>query len=232
MENSMSNPAISEDEMNNTDMNKARAMIYRLLSSLFAKEIDHQLLHELTSEQAKAFWTQLASEPSFKRDVDAMVTVLESLSSDKALLELAADYCGLFLVGTKHSASPYASLYLQDESKSAPDTEGTKSGDQPLLFGEQHQMMVQFLKQSQLQVQTSFPEPADHLAVILAYVEHLCLSAGNEEQLSFIESYLNSWLGQFAAKVTLCDSGDFYCALARLTQSWVNSDLTGLREES
>lgn len=226
MENSMTNPAISEDQMNNTDMNKARAMVYRLLSSLFAKEIDHQLLHELTSEPAKAFLAQLASEPSFKRDVDAMVSVLGSLTSDKALMELAADYCGLFLVGTKHSASPYASLYLQDTSKSA------KAGDQPLLFGEQHQLMVQFLKQSLLQVQTSFPEPADHLAVILAYVEHLCLSASDEEQLSFIESYLNSWLGKFAAKVTQCDSGDFYCALARLTQSWVNSDLTGLTEES
>ncbi|EDQ01283.1 chaperone protein TorD [Shewanella benthica KT99] len=225
MENSMTKPAISEEQMNNTDMNKARAMVYRLLSSLFAKEIDHQLLHELTSEPAKAFWAQLASEPSFKRDVDAMVSVLESLTSDKALMELAADYCGLFLVGTKHSASPYASLYLQDISKSA------KAGDQPLLFGEQHQLMLQFLKQSQLQVQTSFPEPADHLAVILAYVEHLCLSASDEEQLSFIESYLNSWLGKFAAKVTQCDSGDFYCALARLTQSWVNSDLTGLTEE-
>ena len=212
--------------MNNTDMNKARAMVYRLLSSLFAKEIDHQLLHELTSEPAKAFLAQLASEPSFKRDVDAMVSVLGSLTSDKALMELAADYCGLFLVGTKHSASPYASLYLQDTSKSA------KGGDQPLLFGEQHQLMVLFLKQSQLQVQTSFPEPADHLAVILAYVEHLCLSASDEEQLSFIESYLNSWLGKFAAKVTQCDSGDFYCALARLTQSWVNSDLAGLTEES
>ncbi|BAJ03223.1 molecular chaperone TorD [Shewanella violacea] len=223
--------------MNNTDMNKARAMVYRLLSSLFAKEIDHQLLHELTSEPAKAFWTQLASEPSFKQDVDTLVTLLESLTSDKALLELAADYCGLFLVGTKHSASPYASLYLQDTNKSAADSQsnnspkGTKRGDQPLLFGEQHQMMVQFLKQSQLQVQTSFPEPADHLAVILAYVEHLCLSASNEEQLSFIESYLNSWLGKFTAKVTQGDSGKFYSALAGLTLSWVRSDLVGLTEE-
>ncbi|QFU25405.1 molecular chaperone TorD [Shewanella eurypsychrophilus] len=209
--------------MSTDSINQARGMVYGLLSSLFAKEIDHQLLHELTSEKAKAFWTQLASESAFKQDVDAMVKVLENLKSDKALMELAADYCGLFLVGTKHSASPYASLYLQDTS--------SESQDEPTLFGEQHQLMVQFLKQSQLQVQTSFPEPADHLAVILAYVEHLCKTTDDTEQLKFIESYLAIWLGNFAAKVTQCDSGEFYCALARLTQSWVEADLKGLREE-
>mgnify|MGYP000585419974 CR=1 FL=1 len=73
--------------------------------------------------------------------------VLNGLTSDEALLELAADYCGLFLVGTKHSASPYASLYLSPE-------------EEPLLFGQQHQQMSEFLHQSKLQVQSHFPEPA------------------------------------------------------------------------
>lgn len=217
---------MTETNINEDAINQARGMVYGLLSSLFAKEIDHQLLHELTSEKAKAFWAQLASQSAFKADVDAMVNVLDNLKSDKALMELAADYCGLFLVGTKHSASPYASLYLI-----APDSNTTK-GDEPTLFGEQHQLMVQFLKQSQLQVQTSFPEPADHLAVILAYIAHLCSTTANQEQLTFIESYLASWLGNFAVKVTQCDSGEFYCALARLTQSWVEADLKGLKESS
>ncbi len=222
--------------MSQDTVNQARGMVYNLLSSLFAKEIDHQLLHELTSVHAKDFWTQLASEPAFKLDVNAMVKVLENLKSDRALMELAADYCGLFLVGTKHSASPYASLYVNGEGTSG---KGHKGGE-PTLFGEQHQQMVQFLKQSQLQVQSSFPEPADHIAVILAYVAHLCATADSDttsnsndsEQLKFIDSYLASWLGNFAAKVTQCDSGEFYCALARLTQSWVEADLKGLKEEA
>jgi TorA-specific chaperone len=134
-------------------------------------------------------------------------------------LELAADYCGLFLVGSKHSASPYASLYLNE------------SGHETLLFGEEHQQMVRFLKQSKLQVQTSFPEPADHLAVILAYVEHLCLHSDKATQLSFIDSNLNNWLGNFTAKVIEADSGQFYSALARLTQSWVASDLDDLKSD-
>ncbi|WP_394388426.1 molecular chaperone TorD [Shewanella woodyi] len=215
----MSASEMNASEMNNVAVvNQARAMVYRLLSSLFAKEVDHQLLHELTGEQAQAFLAQLASEPAFKQDIDTLISVLNTLKTDKALLELAADYCGLFLVGTKHSASPYASLYLNETGSETP------------LFGEQHQQMVQFLKQSQLQVQTSFPEPADHIAVILAYAEHICLNSSDAEQLKFIESYLNTWLGNFAAKVTQCDTGTFYSALTRLTQSWVTSDLEGLSQ--
>ncbi len=206
-------------DMNDSAVNQARAMVYRLLSSLFAKEIDHQILHELTGEQAQAFLAQLASEPAFKQDIDTLISVLNTLKTDKALLELAADYCGLFLVGSKHSASPYASLYLNGSDHETP------------LFGEQHQQMLQFLKQSKLQVQTSFPEPADHLAVILAYVEHLCLHSDKTTQLNFIESNLNNWLGNFAAKVIECDSGQFYSALARLTKNWVASDLDDLKSE-
>lgn len=218
---------MAQSQLNDNAVNQGRAMVYRLLSSLFAKEVDRNLLHEITSEQALTFWSQLASQTEFKADVDTLVAVLTQLKSDRDLLELAADYCGLFLVGTKHSASPYASLYLENA--------GIGKGNEPLLFGEQHQMMVNFLKMSKLQVQTNFPEPADHLAVILAYVAYLCDSDKGSEtdavQLEFIESKL-SWLGNFTAKVTTCDTGKFYNALARLTQHWVVEDIKGLREIS
>ena len=205
-------------------VNQARSTIYQLLSSLFAKEIDHKTLHELTSTQAQAFWSQLAAEPSFKADVEVLVAELAKLNTDKALLELAADYCGLFLVGTKHSASPYASLYLTDKPAA--------KGDELLLFGEQHQQMTQFLKQSQLQVQSEFPEPADHLAVILAYVAHINMHRSNQEQLEFISKNLANWLATFVAKVVKVDTGNFYIALAQLTLAWVNSDLEWLESES
>ena len=153
-----------------------------------------------------------------------LVAELAKLNTDKALLELAADYCGLFLVGTKHSASPYASLYLTDKPAA--------KGDEPLLFGEQHQQMTQFLKQSQLQVQSEFPEPADHLAVILAYVAHINMHRSNQEQLEFISKNLANWLATFVAKVVKVDTGNFYIALAQLTLAWVNSDLEWLESES
>ncbi|MGS0729995.1 molecular chaperone TorD, partial [Shewanella sp. 0m-11] len=135
----MSTDAVNAESIEVNPVNQVRSTIYQLLSSLFAKEIDHKTLHDLTSEQAQIFWAQLSSESAFKADVNTLVAELATLNTDKALLELAADYCGLFLVGTKFSASPYASLYL--------DNKPARKGDEPLLFGEQHQQMSEFLKQ-------------------------------------------------------------------------------------
>ncbi len=219
----MMKDAVNTKSVEINPVDQVRSTIYQLLSSLFAKEVDHKTLHDLTSEQAQQFWAQLSSESEFKADVNTLVAELATLKTDKALLELAADYCGLFLVGTKHSASPYASLYLTDKP--------AKKGDEPLLFGEQHQQMTQFLKQSQLQVQSEFPEPADHLAVILAYVAHLCTHSTAAEQHDFIKANLANWLNNFVAKVTEVDTGNFYQALARLTYSWVKSDAEWLESE-
>lgn len=200
--------------MSNVDINHARALVYQLLSSLFAREVNAQRLQELTSDAAQQFWTQLGHEPEFSAPVATMQKVLNDLQRNDALLELAADYCGLFLVGTRHSASPYASLYLNSE-------------DEPLLFGQQHQQMSEFLHQSKLQVQSHFPEPADHLAVMLAYMGHLACHSEDAAQLNFLDACLDSWLAKFVVKVVECDSkhsNGFYSALATLALAWVKQD--------
>jgi TorA-specific chaperone len=208
----------------NTPMNQGRSMVYKLLSSLFAKELDQQLLQELTASQAQAFFAQLASDPLLSQDIETINSVLNStlnsVNTDHALLELAADYCGLFLVGTKHSASPYASVYLNDNAVAKDDV---------LLFGEQHQQMQTYLKQSQLTVQSEFPEPSDHIAVILAYVAHQACACDDSTQLSFIRQYLHAWLPRFVDRLTSVDTGQFYSAIAHLTLAWVESDCEGLK---
>ncbi|MBB1270577.1 molecular chaperone TorD [Shewanella sp. SR44-3] len=212
---------MNDTSVYNTPMNQGRAMVYTLLSSLFAKELDHQQVAELTSTQGQDFLTQLARDPQFQHDIASLNIILSSLTTEHQRLSLAADYCGLFLVGTKHSANPYASLYLTDNS--AKDAE-------ILLFGEHHQTMQGYLKQSQLSIQSQFPEPADHLAVILAYVAEGATKRDDNSQLIFINQYLNAWLPRFADKVASIDHGGFYTALAHLTQTWVASDCEGLNE--
>ncbi len=197
--------------MSQVDINHARALVYQLLSSLFAREIDEKRLKELTSEAAQQFWTQLGGDTRLSPSVDKIRSRLNGIQDNEALLELAADYCGIFLVGTKHSASPYASLYLNTE-------------DEPLLFGQQHQQMSEFLHQSKLQVQSHFPEPADHLAVMLAYMAHLCCHSEDSAQLRFLETCINSWLATFTAQLIKCDKNGFYSAVAILTLEWVKQD--------
>lgn len=199
------------------DINHARAQVYQLLSSLFAREIDRQRQTQLSSNAALLFWQQLASDPVFSSHVTTISSTINGLTDDSALLELAADYCGLFLVGGKHSASPYASLYLDNAT------------NEPLLFGAQHQQMSAFLHQSQLQVQSHFPEPADHLAVMLAYMAHLCEHSSPDVQLSFLETCLESWLPAFCQQVTLCDRDGFYRAVALLSLEWIKQEKLALQ---
>ena len=68
--------------MSNVDINHARALVYQLLSSLFAREIDEQRLKQLTSEQAQQFWTQLGYAPEFSAPVVSIQKVLNDLTSD------------------------------------------------------------------------------------------------------------------------------------------------------
>ena len=201
-----------------SELNQARNRVYQLLSALFAKEIDPKLRHELISQPAQDFWQQFATQPAFSADVKEIQAALNTLTSQADLLELAADYCGLFLVGSKHSASPYASLYTGESEVT--------------IFGEEHQQMMNYLRQHQLQLTSDFAEPADHIAVILAYAGHLSLNASEQDQLQFLQRYLASWIEPFVNQVIKTDQGRFYSALARLTSAWLSSEIHWLETAS
>ena len=205
------------DGVDNHAVNQARAMVYRLLSSLFAKEVEQAEWQALTTDKAAAFWQYLASEPDFNRDIQAIWNKLKTLTTDSLRLELAADYCGLFLVAGKGSVSPYLGSDLDKDIQN--DT----------VFGPMHQKMVSFLNGQKLQVKSDFPEPADHIAVVLAYMEYIA-DEKESEQLAFLESYLKNWVELFADKVAEQDPGGFYKSLASFTRDWINSDIAWLQE--
>ncbi len=204
---------------------QARAIVYNLLSSLFAKEVTAELVEQLTSEQGQSFLNTLALEPSLSPSINEINGKLSQLNSKESLLELAADFCGLFLVDGRTCASPYAGQYL------GADKNVKKKSDRPQIFGELHQKMTEFLTENKLQIHSDFPEPGDHIAVILAYVAHLCVTASTKEQLTFIDSYLLSWLGDFTEQVNKHDNDNFYSAVANLTLQWLTIDMEALQGE-
>src|SRR5690606_369405 len=75
-------------------------------------------------------------------------------------LELAADFAQLFLLDGKTSALPYASAY---EGKAAASP----------LYGAAEARMRSFLAARALAIEPDFREPADHLAVPLAFMAEL-----------------------------------------------------------
>ena len=133
--------------------------------------------------------------------------------------------CSYPVVDGRTSVSPYAGQYLGADIKSK------KKSDRPQIFGELHQQMTAFLTENKLQIHSDFPEPGDHLAVILAYIAHLCVTVEPKEQLAFIECYFMPWLSDFTGQVNKHDEGRFYSAVANLTQQWLKIDVEGLQSE-
>lgn len=228
-----------ESELPNklSEERQARAIVYNLLSSLFAKEVTADLVAQLTSPQGQSFLTALALEPSLSEPINEINAKLIMLNSKEALLELAADFCGLFLVDGRTSVSPYAGQY-HSAKKSGEQTEKLSNGpssqkkeNRVELFGELHQKMTEFLTENKLQIHSDFPEPGDHIAVILAYVAHLCGTNEYKEQQTFIKRYVISWLGDFTQQIKTHDPSCFYSALAELTSEWIKLDMKSYNKE-
>ena len=95
--------------------NQARAVVYNFLSSLFAKEVNEGSVSQLTSAQGQSFLNSLAMEPTLAPSIKVISAQLLTLNAKQPLLELAADFCGLFLVDGKTCASPYAGQYINSD---------------------------------------------------------------------------------------------------------------------
>jgi len=205
--------------------NQARAVVYEFLSSLFAKELDESFIKKLTTVQGREFLSSLALEPTLTVSINTIANKLMTLNTEQARLELAADFCGLFLIDGKACASPYAGQYIKDDLSKIDTGPNIKKSDRALVFGELHQLMMTYLEKSNIQISSDFPEPADHIAVILAYLAHLSLHASHVNQVNFINVYVLSWLNDFTKQVKLHDQSGFYNAVAELTLQWVKLDI-------
>ena len=92
------------------------ACLYAWLAQLFSRELDDEQLTQIASAQMAEWFSLLKIEPPLTAAVNELETKIAALTvRDDARLELAADFCGLFLMTDKQAALPYASAYKQDE---------------------------------------------------------------------------------------------------------------------
>ncbi|MGL4828620.1 MAG: molecular chaperone TorD [Vibrio sp.] len=207
-------------------LNEKRAEVYWWLSSLFIKELTEQDLAHYHSAEIRTFLTGLAAEESLTTDVKSLIEALNRLQDrTDAQLELAADFCDLFLKSDRDSALPYASIYT----------------DKGLLNGKPAQKMRELLATYGVKVDQNLNEPADHLAIQLDFLAHLAISANQNEQAAdldnaskaqaeFIEQHLLNWLPTFVERCTQFDDFGLYAAVARLTLAFVRQDKDYLEE--
>ncbi|AKB07367.1 molecular chaperone TorD [Vibrio cholerae] len=201
-------------------LNEKRAEIYWWLSSLFFKELSEQDIARYHSAEVRTFLSGLADEQSLNREVKHLVEALNRLQDRQdAQLELAADFCDLFLKSDRDSALPYASVYA----------------DQGLLNGKPAQQMRELLGAHGVKVEQNLNEPEDHLAIQLDFLAHLAISANQIEhsaqlslalqaQSDFISQHLLTWLPAFAERCTQFDAFGLYSAAARLALAFIQQD--------
>ncbi|TXY05376.1 molecular chaperone TorD [Vibrio mimicus] len=207
-------------------LNEKRAEIYWWLSSLFIKELSEQDITHYHSTEIRTFLSGLADEESLADDVRSLIDALNRLQDRQdAQLELAADFCDLFLKSDRDSALPYASVYT----------------DKGLLNGKPAQQMRELLAAHEVKVDQNLNEPADHLAIQLDFLAHLVISTNQLEQNSevnaalqvqsdFISQHLLTWLPVFVERCTQFDTFGLYAAVARLALAFVKQDQGFLNE--
>ena len=208
--------------------NEKRAEIYWWFSSLFVKELTENDLETYHSVEIRSFLTGLGENESLKPCVDSLVDALNRLQDrENAQLELAADFCELFLKTEKHGALPYASMYIG------------KSG---LLNDKPAEEMEKLMANFGFQVDENLKEPADHLAVELDFLGNMIIRSNEleqekhmeeafEKQNEFIQQHLMTWLPQFAAKCKQLDEFGFYISVTQLLIAFCKLDSTYLLGE-
>ncbi|WP_186793191.1 molecular chaperone TorD family protein, partial [Salmonella enterica] len=86
------------------------------LALLFFREVDDEGLIQLQSAEIADWLALLKRQAALAASVALLEQKIAALSlRQDAQLELAADFCGLFLMTDKKSALPYASQYPQQE---------------------------------------------------------------------------------------------------------------------
>ncbi|MGF1716627.1 molecular chaperone TorD [Photobacterium chitinilyticum] len=208
--------------------NEQRAEIYWWMSSLLSRELTEDDIAEYHGDEMLTFLSGLGMTPELKQPVEAFREALNNLQTrEDAQLELAADFCGLFLSTPKTGALPYASMYV---------------GESGLLNDKPAQDMNKLMADYNIAQRKEFNEPADHVAVELDFMGNLIILANHQEneqkaedvmqaQHKFIESMLLNWLPAFAQACSSRDKFGFYTAAVNLLVAFCQLDSAFLAGE-
>ncbi len=208
-----------------------RRLAYAWLSRAYEKEVTASLLREIVSGKSSVLNAEALSEVpdgELKRGLETLGEYLMALKQrdlEQARLELAVDYANLFLGVKRKVWHPSESAYT---SKSH------------LVMQEPLDRVLQAYWDAGVDKEKEFTEPADHIAVELQFMAHLCgksTEALREDrkddarryfmmQEDFLKKHLSLWIDLFAKDVEKNAETGFYRGVAVITQSFVELDGT------
>ncbi|MCD2526890.1 molecular chaperone TorD [Providencia huaxiensis] len=189
------------------------ACVYAWLAQLFSRELDSATIAQLQSSEMMDWFTTIEQEPVLISSIQEVKTKIQALMMrNDAQLELAADFCSLFLMSDKQSALPYASVYPNSEH-----------GNEQIKY---------LLAEAGMETSKAFNEPSDHISIFLELLSHLHFSLNEAhlaqekvEQLRLKTlSLLLQWLPIFSQNCQRYDEFGFYAALSQLLLALVQWD--------
>ena len=208
--------------MQSTESKTARAVIYRFLSRCFSHP-DRELIELFGSARIQEF---LQSWRYLDLDAEEAVTritnwLVQYPDCETALLELDKEYARLFITAyPKAVAPPYSSVYLDREQQ---------------VWGSSTAQVARLYETAGLGMNENFHDIPDHIAAELEFVSYLILEQqehnGNEAdktremasiERKFLKEHLCKWAPLFLGRVGEYSKIDFYSAIARLTQKFID----------
>jgi len=199
---------------------EARSSAYRLLASLFARELSKENITAFQKGKASQLLDALETVPECAAIVAHLKKHFSNITdTEQAVLDLAESYAWNFHgAGGPHSSPLYASVYLSKSHSTHQEIE---------------QELRSLLHERQLSSKNSEQEPYDHLSVILEFVSWLDESEGDDSRRDsiqkfrqeIIEKYLLSWLPAFTNRCNTAVRFGFYSGLATATLAFVQADL-------
>jgi TorA maturation chaperone TorD len=164
--------------------------------------------------------TELAE--GFKQIAD-YASNLKADELEKARLELAIEYAGLFLGVWRVPAHPSESAYF--------------TGGQAIMQ-EPRDKVLEIYRRMGVDRGDQFKEPEDHIALELQFMAHVCEKANKalkdsdvqeakrclEVQRDFLNDHLGKWAPKLSADILKSAKREFYKAIAKITEGFVEMD--------
>ena len=208
--------------------NDNRKTIYEFLARTYATEATVEYLQQFVKK--KDLFRASARDPEIHGteladgfgQIADYASSIEGADFDKVRVGLAVEYAGLFL-GAWRLPHPSESVYV---------TEGQ------LLMQKPRDQVLKVYRDMGVDKVDQFTQPEDHIALELQFMAHLCDSTSlalKEGRLSdatkyldvqkgFLDEHLIKWVPKLAADIIKSARAEFYKAIAKITEGYVEID--------
>lgn len=204
----------------------ARAEMYRLLASVFYRELDETQIATLKAQPLAA-----PEEGRMKDGADAVYRAFRMAPPD-TLTRLRVDYARIFLA---------AGIY---EGDTAVPFESVFTGEEGILMDDARDEVLAIYRNEDVTVQADLNTPEDHISFELEFMAILCdriasaLREGNdaeaarllELQRDFAQNHLLNWVPQLAERVDNYAKEAFYPAFMDYALGFIENDEAWLEE--